>query len=112
MAVMGRPGEAHVLWDADVLCKRLEPFWQTLSVTEKAYGHQTAILLKVNNSSRCSPVTGGKGGLGRVPLVAVKRGLGETMPLGEKWVAIYGRRRNTSVGLLCSSSLSSWITIT
>jgi SAM-dependent methyltransferase len=46
MVVMGRPGEASVLWDADVLCKRLEPFWQTLSVTEKAYGHQTAILLQ------------------------------------------------------------------
>ena len=46
MVVIGRPGEAHVLWDADVLCKRLEPFWQTLSVTAKAYGHQTAVLLQ------------------------------------------------------------------
>jgi SAM-dependent methyltransferase len=46
MVVLGRPGEAHVLWDAEVLCKRLEPFWRVLSINEKAYGHQTVILLQ------------------------------------------------------------------
>ena len=33
-----------VLWDAEFLCKRQDPFYRTLSITEKAYGHQTAIL--------------------------------------------------------------------
>jgi len=44
MATIGRSADSTVMWDAEFLCKRLEPFYRALSITEKAYGYQTAVL--------------------------------------------------------------------
>jgi len=44
MVTINRSVSSNVMWDAEFLCKRLEPFYRTLSITPKAYGHQTAIL--------------------------------------------------------------------
>jgi SAM-dependent methyltransferase len=46
MVSMGRDGASHVMWDADVLCERLAYGWRPCSVTPRAYGHQTVILLE------------------------------------------------------------------
>lgn len=45
MVTMGRSTQAHVLWDADYLIKRLGPGWRVCSITPEAYGHQTGVLL-------------------------------------------------------------------
>jgi SAM-dependent methyltransferase len=45
MATMGRSTEAHVLWDVDHLVKRFGPGWRVCSITPRAYGHQTGVLL-------------------------------------------------------------------
>jgi hypothetical protein len=44
MMTIGRSATSAVLWDAEFLCKRQEPFYRTLSITEKACGHQTVVL--------------------------------------------------------------------
>ncbi len=44
MVTIGRSTTSNVMWDAEFLCKRQEPFYRMLSITEKAYGHQTAVL--------------------------------------------------------------------
>jgi SAM-dependent methyltransferase len=44
MVTIARSATSNVMWDAEFLCKRQEPFYRTLSITEKAYGHQTAVL--------------------------------------------------------------------
>lgn len=44
MATIGRSATSTVMWDAEFLCKRQEPFYRALSITEKAYGYQTAVL--------------------------------------------------------------------
>lgn len=46
MVTMGRSTNAHVMWDADYLIKRLGPGWRVCSVTPEAYGHQTGVLLE------------------------------------------------------------------
>jgi SAM-dependent methyltransferase len=46
MVTLGRSVAAHVLWDVDFLCKRQQPFFRVLSITEKAYGPQTGVLLE------------------------------------------------------------------
>ena len=46
MFTMGRSMVAHVMWDPQVLCRRLAYGWQTDSVTPEAYGHQTVVLLE------------------------------------------------------------------
>jgi SAM-dependent methyltransferase len=43
---MGRSMVANVLWDAEVLCKRLAYGWRTLAITPESYGHQTTVLLE------------------------------------------------------------------
>lgn len=44
MMTISRSTIRRVMWDAEALCKRQEPFYRMLSVTEKAYGFQTAVL--------------------------------------------------------------------
>ena len=46
MVTISRSSTSNVLWDADFLCKRQEPFFRVISMTEKAYGHQTGVLLE------------------------------------------------------------------
>jgi SAM-dependent methyltransferase len=46
MVTLGRSMNAHVLWDSDVLCDRLTWGWRRVSVTPRAYGHQSVILLE------------------------------------------------------------------
>ena len=46
MVTISRSAESTVMWDAEYLCKRQEPFYRVLSKTEKAYGYQTAILFE------------------------------------------------------------------
>jgi SAM-dependent methyltransferase len=43
---MGRDGMAHVMWDTDVLCRRLSYGWKCCSVNPESYGHQTFVLLE------------------------------------------------------------------
>jgi SAM-dependent methyltransferase len=38
--------QIYVFYDLDYLCSQLRPFFRTLSVTEEAYGYQTALLLE------------------------------------------------------------------
>jgi SAM-dependent methyltransferase len=46
MVAMGRPGMTHVMWDAEVLCRRLEYGYRLCAITPAAYGHQTTVLLE------------------------------------------------------------------
>ena len=46
MFTLQRGPESQVFYDADWLCEQLEPFWRRKSVTEEAYGYQTAVLLE------------------------------------------------------------------
>jgi SAM-dependent methyltransferase len=46
MVTYNRPYGANVLWDADFLCKRLQPFYRALSINPKAYGPQTGVMLE------------------------------------------------------------------
>jgi len=46
MVALGRSVSSYVFWDVDFLCKRQQPFFRVLSITEKAYGHQTGVLLE------------------------------------------------------------------
>jgi len=46
MVTINRSVDSHVLWDVKFLCKRQEPFYRVLSITEKAYGHQTGVFLE------------------------------------------------------------------
>jgi SAM-dependent methyltransferase len=46
MVTMGRSMSAHVMWDSEVLCKRLEYGYRMRSITPEAYGHQTTVLLE------------------------------------------------------------------
>jgi SAM-dependent methyltransferase len=46
MFTIDRSVRSQVFYDADFLCRRLGPFFRTLSVTPKAYGYQTAVLLE------------------------------------------------------------------
>jgi SAM-dependent methyltransferase len=46
MFTMGRSMTAHVMWDTDVLCRRLEYGYRRLAVTPESYGHQTTVLLE------------------------------------------------------------------
>jgi hypothetical protein len=40
------PGDCQVFYDIEFLRKKLVPFFRVLSVTEEAYGYQTALLLE------------------------------------------------------------------
>ena len=46
MVTMGRSMSAHVMWDTNVLCRRLEYGYRACSVTPESYGHQTTVLLE------------------------------------------------------------------
>jgi SAM-dependent methyltransferase len=46
MVSIGRSTGSHVFYDRAFLTRKLTPFYRTLSVTDKAYGHQTGILLE------------------------------------------------------------------
>ena len=46
MVTMGRSITSHVMWDADVLCRRLQYGYRKLAVTPESYGHQTTVLLE------------------------------------------------------------------
>jgi len=46
MVTMGRSMSAHVMWDAETLCRRLDYGYRTCTVTPAAYGHQTTVLLE------------------------------------------------------------------
>ena len=46
MLVIGRDYRSQVFYDIDYFCKVVNPMYTILSVTEEAYGHQTAVLLK------------------------------------------------------------------
>jgi SAM-dependent methyltransferase len=46
MVTMGRSIHAHVMWDTEVLCRRLDYGYRCCSITPEGYGHQTAVLLE------------------------------------------------------------------
>jgi ubiquinone/menaquinone biosynthesis C-methylase UbiE len=46
MVTIARSAASNVMWDAEFLCKQQEPFYRVLSITAKAYGHQTGVLLQ------------------------------------------------------------------
>jgi len=46
MLTVSRSAASTVMWDAEFLCKRQEPFYRALSITPKAYGYQTAVLFE------------------------------------------------------------------
>lgn len=46
MVTIGRSMSAHVMWDAEALCRRLGYGYSTCSITPEAYGHQTTVLLE------------------------------------------------------------------
>ena len=46
MASAESGGMAHVLWDPELLCRRLAWGWRCCSITPEAYGHQTLIVLE------------------------------------------------------------------
>ena len=46
MLVIGRDYRSQVFYDIDYFCKIVNPMYNILSVTEEAYGHQTAVLLE------------------------------------------------------------------
>jgi hypothetical protein len=46
MFTMGRSMSAHVMWDTEVLCRRLEYGCRCCSINQEAYGHQTTVLLE------------------------------------------------------------------
>jgi hypothetical protein len=46
MFTLGRATESQVFYDVESLCERLHGLFKVLSVTEEAYGYQTAILLE------------------------------------------------------------------
>jgi SAM-dependent methyltransferase len=46
MFTIGRATESQVFYDVESLCERLQGLFKVLSVTEAAYGYQTAVLLE------------------------------------------------------------------
>jgi len=46
MFTLGRATESQVFYDVESLCERLQGLCKVLSVTEEAYGYQTAVLLE------------------------------------------------------------------
>jgi ubiquinone/menaquinone biosynthesis C-methylase UbiE len=46
MFTIGRSVESQVFYDVESLCERLQGLFKVLSVTEAAYGYQTAVLLE------------------------------------------------------------------
>jgi len=46
MVTMGRSMSAHVMWDSEALCRRLDYGYKLCSITPEAYGHQSAVLLE------------------------------------------------------------------
>jgi ubiquinone/menaquinone biosynthesis C-methylase UbiE len=46
MLTINRGVSSHVFYDVDYLHHKLAPFYRPVSVTEKAYGHQTVLLLE------------------------------------------------------------------
>ena len=46
MVTMGRSMSSHVMWDSDVLCRRLEYGYKMCSITPESYGHQTTVVLE------------------------------------------------------------------
>jgi hypothetical protein len=46
MFTLGRSIESQVFYDVESLCERLQGLFKVLSVTEEAYGYQTAVLLE------------------------------------------------------------------
>jgi SAM-dependent methyltransferase len=46
MVTMGRSMSAHVMWDTDVLCRRLEYGYKVRAITPESYGHQTTVFLE------------------------------------------------------------------
>lgn len=46
MVTMGRSMTAHVMWDSETLCRRLDYGYRKCAITPAAYGHQTTVLLE------------------------------------------------------------------
>jgi SAM-dependent methyltransferase len=46
MVTLGRSMTAHVMWDTEVLTRRLEYGYRTCTVAPESYGHQTTVLLE------------------------------------------------------------------
>ena len=46
MFTLGRSTESQVFYDVESLCEKLQGLFKVLSVTEEAYGYQTAVLLE------------------------------------------------------------------
>jgi hypothetical protein len=46
MFTIGRAAESQVFYDVESLCERLHGLFKVRSVTEEAYGYQTALLLE------------------------------------------------------------------
>jgi SAM-dependent methyltransferase len=46
MFTLGRATESQVFYDVESFCERLQGLFKVLSVTEGAYGYQTAVLLE------------------------------------------------------------------
>jgi SAM-dependent methyltransferase len=46
MVTMGRSIGAHVMWDTEVLCRRLGYGYRRCSITPEGYGYQTVVLLE------------------------------------------------------------------
>jgi hypothetical protein len=46
MFTLGRATEAQVFYDIESLCEQLHSLFKVCSITEEAYGYQTAVLLE------------------------------------------------------------------
>jgi SAM-dependent methyltransferase len=46
MVTMGRSMHSNVMWDTEVLCRRLSYGYRSCSITPEGYGHQTTVLLE------------------------------------------------------------------
>lgn len=52
MLVIGRDYASQVFYDIDYFCKTVSGVFDVISVTEEAYGHQTAVLLEKRRTGR------------------------------------------------------------
>lgn len=52
MLTIGRGADSQIFYDIDYFCKTLSSMYQIFSVTEEAYGYQTAILVKTKSNRK------------------------------------------------------------
>ena len=46
MLAIGRADRSNVFYDTNYFCNIVKPIYNVISVTEEAYGHQTAVLVE------------------------------------------------------------------